>query len=73
MSSVIRESSEFSIYENCDQLLIDTSDIDVLLHVHMEGSHDTAPLSWEFEMQVHRLASSYTVRIGIQLRNGQPF
>jgi len=35
MSSVIRESSEFSINKNREQPLIDTSDIDVLLHVHM--------------------------------------
>jgi hypothetical protein len=59
MSSVIRESSEFSINKNREQPLIDTSDIDVLLHVHMEGSHDTAPQSWEFQVQVHRSSSSH--------------
>ena len=37
--------------------------IDILLRVHAEESHGTAPLGWE--CQVYRLPSHHTVRIGV--------
>ena len=44
-------------------ILSEWSLLDILLRVHAEESHGTAPLRWEF--QVYRLPSQHTVRIGV--------
>jgi hypothetical protein len=40
--------------------------VDILLGVNAGESHGTVPLSWECQVQVYRLPSSHTVRIGLQ-------
>ena len=48
-------------------ILSEWSLLDILLRVHAEESHGTAPLRWEFQVWVDRLPipSHHTVRIGM--------